>query len=217
MVMHIRRAGKNVTVRLPKNITVPDDMLKGQAELVGRVAIRWNSAHYAVFLLFETITGMTAAWEVFWALKADTAQRDITLSAAVPLLKDQPDILRRLKESFNKLGALAGERNAIIHAAWSVVLKPPNHEARTIEVDRFVPIKQYPKLEDDLYKQAKRLHGDLALLEEELIKIDYEIQRLLASSDTDPRRLNLPAPNHRADDPPGRPASTSLPPEPSRE
>ena len=215
MVMHIRRVGNNVTMRLPTNITVPDDLLKGQAELVGRVAIKWNSTHYAVYLLFETITGMTAAWEVFWALKADTAQRDITLGAAVPLLKDQPELLRRLRMSFNKLGALAGERNAIVHAAWSVILKPPHHEARTVEVERFVPIRKYPKLEDDLYKQAKRLHSDLAGLEEELIKIDHEIQRLLASSNTDPRRLNLPVPNHRVDDPAGRPVSTSLPPESS--
>ena len=92
---------------------------------IGKVAMEWNAAHIVVFGLFVGFTGLPKemAAEIFYALKADSAQRDITKAAALSALRSNngsDELIEKVTKVFNDIGRLAGDRNKTVHAGFSV-------------------------------------------------------------------------------------------------
>jgi hypothetical protein len=98
------------------------DPIAAHAELIGRVAMAWNSVQYMIFLLFTRLSGLSPskAEAIFFALKADAAQRDITSELAAVALKARPPLLARCNTILRDIGKRAGERNAATHTIWEV-------------------------------------------------------------------------------------------------
>ena len=92
------------------------------ALVIGRANIAWNDVHTAIFGLFREMSGMpwAAADAVFFSLRNDSAQRDITAALAKVTLSKKPDERDKLLAILNGVGKKAAERNAAIHTAWFV-------------------------------------------------------------------------------------------------
>lgn len=92
------------------------------ALLVGRATIAWSLVQSTVYLLFIMMLGRSheEAAALFFSIKTDTGQRDMTLALAEARLKTAPDLIQRYRAAFARVGALAGERNAAIHTLWLV-------------------------------------------------------------------------------------------------
>lgn len=99
-----------------------DALMNDQATLIGRVTLEWNHVCDMVFHTFWQLSGMELeqARAVFYALKADSAQRDITSAIARVRLKDDPKLCMRFLDVLRKIGQISGERNAAIHTTWTV-------------------------------------------------------------------------------------------------
>jgi hypothetical protein len=83
------------------------DPVAEHAELIGRVSMAWNSIQYVIFLLFTKLSGLPAdkAEAVFFTLKADTAQRDITAKVGAVALESQPALLTQFTDLMKDVGS----------------------------------------------------------------------------------------------------------------
>jgi hypothetical protein len=94
------------------------------AASIGRVTIAWNECQETVFHIFFLLSGMT--WEnaqaVFFALKSDATQREITIALLPASLATTNDeaLRKKLTCLLNTLGRLSGQRNAATHQMWLV-------------------------------------------------------------------------------------------------
>jgi len=90
------------------------------AFLIGRVVISWNEVHWAVYALFLELSGMDPdrAKDVFFSIRNDSSQRDMTLTAGKTALVAHPTVWESFRTTINALDKLAGERNAAIHTMW---------------------------------------------------------------------------------------------------
>jgi hypothetical protein len=90
---------------------------------VGDIALTWNAMHVAIFYIFAALTGLdkNLASAVFYTLKADSAQRDITKAAAMVRLSEnapaEADLRQKIKDLLRDIGKFAGPRNGAVHAA----------------------------------------------------------------------------------------------------
>jgi hypothetical protein len=147
--------------------TVSDeDYYEKHAAMLGKVSLAWNDVHSMVFAIFADLTGMS--WEraeaIFFSLKADQAQRDITLAVMADVLSTENDLpLKELGTALlGQIGSLAGERNVATHAMW-VTLLP----TRTVIVH---PDLKRPKLlKEDFRTQFENLTTKLRKLFRELL------------------------------------------------
>jgi hypothetical protein len=87
--------------------------------MIGRVTVSWGDIHYAVFQLFVEITRMpnALAESIFFTLRSDATQRDITSAAAKHVLSE--DLYVRVNTVFRQIAKVAGERNVVVHAMWA--------------------------------------------------------------------------------------------------
>lgn len=91
------------------------------APLIGRVTIAANNAQHLVLIIFDILVrDGDLARAIFFSLKSDAAQRDITLAAMAVRLRGAPELLERGRKAFQRLADLSGERNAAIHTIWAV-------------------------------------------------------------------------------------------------
>ena len=103
-----------------------EDYQREHAAMLGRVTLVWNDCHYAVFLIFHVLSGMT--WErsqaVFFSLKVDRAQRQATIALLKEVLSSDNDhgMFETGKNLLNKLDSLADERNLATHTMWGVMM-----------------------------------------------------------------------------------------------
>ena len=91
------------------------------ATLIGRVTIAWNTAHYflfQVFLALQPKPHLEFAEAIFFELKSDRAQRDLTLAATKAMITD-PDLRKETVDAIDRLHNLASRRNAVTHAMWA--------------------------------------------------------------------------------------------------
>lgn len=153
----------------------PKDPIAAHAELIGRVTLAWTHVQYIMFLLFTEITRLPpdAAEGIFFSLKADSAQREITLAVADTLLGDTPSLRDRVKITLREIGNLAGQRNAAAHTIW------------TIEVPSggFAPIggvRKHGSLTDDVPTQFRTLEKALMDHARDLGEQLFESMRLRA-------------------------------------
>ena len=91
-------------------------------QLVGAVTLGWSTAQSAVHALFVTLSGLglERANAIFFALRQDRAQRDITFALAKATLIKHPDYLERASSLLNQLDKLSSERNAATHSLWFI-------------------------------------------------------------------------------------------------
>lgn len=94
--------------------------LEDLSERIGNVTISWNSCQEMLFMIFWRLTAMPheAATGIFFTLKSDSTQRDITGALVKARLSDRPTLKKELLDNIEKLNKLAGERNAAIHTMW---------------------------------------------------------------------------------------------------
>jgi hypothetical protein len=108
-------------------MTTPDDKYyNDHAALLGLVSLAWNDCHSMVLNIFHTVSGMswTKAQAAFLAIKADQAQRDMTIALLNAVLATENDsrMLELGTSLLGKLGGLAGERNLAAHTMWITTL-----------------------------------------------------------------------------------------------
>jgi hypothetical protein len=154
------------------------------AALVGRVSIAWNDVQFEIFKLFAAVSGMpeVRAEAVFFALRNDRSQRDITLAAALNALLDNGDLFSRCEAAINDAGKLSGERNAVMHAMWATKY-PEGH----ITPSPFV--RGPSKLrKDDFERQFTELTETLRNLFRRILRLRIEVEKHLASQDKAPER-----------------------------
>jgi hypothetical protein len=152
------------------------------AETIGTVAATWNSAQESLFFAFVALMRMQKpeAEAIFFTLKADSAQRDITDALAKVVLAENSDLLKRVSSSIKSMNLLAGERNAAIHTMWRSSLEQA-HIAPSPDV------KHHGSLKPDHQKQFWDLATKLADLDAEIFALVLEIEQHLASRDTRPQ------------------------------
>ena len=140
------------------------------AALVGHVTLAWSNVHYLVFEIFRMLAGMEdrCAGAVFFALKSDASQRDITLALIKERVSDETQ--RKAGSLFGRISGLAGERNLAAHTMW--VEKMPD--------GKIVPnpsIRHPPQLREDFKAQFENLAERLRDLFRELLGLREAIMK----------------------------------------
>jgi hypothetical protein len=96
--------------------------------LVGKINAAWNDVQFFVYLIFIHLMNndILRSEAIFFSLKSDSAQRDITLAVAKVSLAREPDMLSKVVAHFGAVGKKAGRRNDAIHGMFN--LNGPNYE-----------------------------------------------------------------------------------------
>ena len=90
------------------------------APAIGHMTNEWNDAQSLVFLIFHTLlaTSILKAIAIFFAIKSNSGQRDVTLGLAKQSLQHEPNTLLDLTATLGKFNQTAGRRNDFIHTIW---------------------------------------------------------------------------------------------------
>jgi hypothetical protein len=151
---------------------MPDPDLEKQydehAALVGHVTLAWSNIHSQVFRIFALLCGTTKRQSeaIFFALKSDASQREITL-AVINETVSEP-LRDKGKAIFGRINGLAGDRNLAAHTMWATLMPAgmiiPNPSVR-----------RPSRLKDDFELQFQTLIERLRELFRELMKFTQEI------------------------------------------
>ena len=167
------------------------------AFLIGHIVISWNEVHWAVYALFLELSGMDPdrAKDVFFSVRNNSTQRDMTLAAGKNALTAHPTIWESLRMTINELDKLAGERNAAIHTMWGFnyynALLDPGGKLSFGPMANTVPHKS---LKDDFPAQCDQLRATLKshfMTLSEILRFLSQ-QRLLLQSTSDQTNPYLP-------------------------
>jgi len=137
------------------------------AETIGRVTIAWNEAHFVLAALFNSLSGadMRQSEAIYYAIKNESAQRDIIRAVANVTLENHPAILSRLTTALSRIGELSGRRNAAIHTVW----------AFSIPRNKMLPVPTIPhhrKLDEaQTVAQFSGLLADISEVVSDLIEV----------------------------------------------
>jgi len=133
------------------------------------MTIAWNDCQSTVFMMFHEMLGTNIgrAIGIFFAVKSDTGQRDITLGLANNALALRPELLAKMKTSFAAFNKIAGRRNDFIHAIWH---NPPGTEDLRVWLDvRQRLLDKNPVAEcKELLEVIRSLFLDLVLIRTEV-------------------------------------------------
>lgn len=186
------------------------------AQLIGHVTMIWNMAQHAVFVLFQAVSELPsdAAQAVFFTIRQDSAQRDVTLALCeAVLIKDDADILAAIRNAITRLNKLSGERNAAVHTIWNVSEIKERGFLRPNPSIRF----HSKKLGPDVRRQFQDLYTELARLTVDIGSATVSYQKRLTSRYTTLLQEYGQAANGSAGDPPDTNTGTPAPPPSSRE
>lgn len=147
--------------------------LMGHAMVIGMVTVAWNGAQENVFRLFHLLSGMPKpmAEAVFFSLKADSAQRDITRAVCEHTTELNEKYRQNAIDLIVKLDKLAGQRNAAVHTMWDddaarrgSITPSTKHAAhhRSLKPD---PTAQFQELTVELMKIGLGLYKCIRLWE----------------------------------------------------
>ena len=160
----------------------PPDWPSEHAISIGRVALAWNQASYAVYLIFASAVGLEvkAAWAAFWALKSDAGQRDVTLALVQSRLGDTNPLATSLKSSARKLAAISVERNLVVHTPWGITfLDTEGDDPRKWSNPAPLPLVRHPRLQADFAAQCSDIEVRLDELTAELFALAPKISAAL--------------------------------------
>jgi hypothetical protein len=160
----------------------PFDQLDKHAELIGHVVVSWNEVHWFMYVLFATFSGMPEqqARDVFFSIRSDASQRELTLAAGKFALAGRPHLWARLQDVMSAIDKLAGERNAAVHTMWGLNLWEALKSLPDTPIQMSVgPLKgsRHGSLKGDFSKQFEELRDALKQHAIELGKIYQEFCR----------------------------------------
>lgn len=182
---------------------------KALAAWLGEFTMTWNDIHFSLFFILWRLMSKDSmrSEAIFFALRSDRAQRDLTTRTAKAVLGPWPDLCKRLIAAIERIGKLNGRRNDFIHAMWIA-----DHPGVT---EVWQPSS--PRLsKKEIKTEAKSLYGDCISAHLVLVKIGQEIENVLYP-DQPPNRLlsaamlaspppqELPLTSPQEDDPPQSP------------
>lgn len=159
--------------------------------LIGRIVISTNSAHWCVFEAMSILlnTSREETTPIYYSLKADAAQRDLTIAIASDTLTDpsETDLLKRLNGTITELGVAAGVRNAFIHSHWKQVYSGG-------EFSWACDGKPHPKLNlSDPLGQAEKFLADMDVLIGKLLELCDQLEQAPSVR----KRVARTGPRHR--------------------
>lgn len=140
---------------------------------IGRITIAWNDIHFFVFTMFWRMNGNdpAKAMDIFFALRADSAQRDITAGLANSALAPWPELQQQAISALNAIGKLAGRRNAFVHAMWIFESQEGDIEHKSL----FAPSS--PKLSaKDIATELEQLGAEIEALKITVAKVTIAIE-----------------------------------------
>lgn len=96
------------------------------AELIGHITLAWSNVHSEVFGIFKILCGMKGRRSevIFFALKSDAAQREITLAIINEVVSER--LSNKAKTLFGRISGFAGERNLATHTMWAMRMPAGN-------------------------------------------------------------------------------------------
>jgi hypothetical protein len=150
------------------------------ALVIGQITMQWTTLQVAISHLFRRLSGLDhiRADAIFFCIKSDTTQREMTLALARKVLAPLPELLEKLEKTFDRIGRYSGERNAAAHAMWVVKLPegvvmphPASSQHRRLKVQ-------------DHKKQFDRLLSNLGSVFRELMDLAKEIDKALSQLET---------------------------------
>lgn len=142
------------------------DPLDDFAPLIGHAAIQWNNVQFWIYIIFRTLLlGSTSiAHRLFFAVRSDAGQRDLTIALAEAQLSGQPALLKEVRTSIEAVNQMAGKRNDILHAMWSFnpvpdIALPLNHRLRGQDLKGKIidAVEQFHELEAALIALQERV------------------------------------------------------------
>lgn len=145
---------------------------------IGQITMQWTTIQVAISYLFRRLSGLdkARAETIFFGVKSDTSQREITLSLARLVLRHEPELLAKLEKIFDRIGRYSGERNAAAHALW--VVKLPEGQ-----VMPYPTPGQHRRLKmDEHEKQFERLLANLGKVFRDLLQLDADLARISRSA-----------------------------------
>lgn len=154
--------------------------IDANALVIGQITMQWTTVQVAISYLFRRLSGLdpTRADAIFFCIKSDTTQREMTLALARKVLTPLPELLEKLEKTFDKIGRYSGERNAAAHAMWVikwpegvVIPHPGSSHHRRLKVN-------------DHQKQFDRLLKNLGSVLNELMLLDTELDKALTQTKT---------------------------------
>jgi hypothetical protein len=163
------------------------------ATMIGRITIAWNDVQSEIFELFAAASGVERqkAAMIFFSLRTDASQRDIT-NAAIFVALPQGHVQYRLQKLLERAGKLAAERNLAIHQIWAT-----HHPSGNMVPSPFIPRRT--RLRDDFDVQFSALLDELKTFYPVLLRARIRAQRQLALLEKRqaPARRNPRPPSHR--------------------
>jgi hypothetical protein len=197
-----------------------EDKLKNElAPLIGHMTIEWNDIQATVFMIFHALMGteINKSISIFFAIKSDTAQRDITLSLVREVLSRYSTLVSGLVTLFGAINKTAGRRNDFIHAIWQFPAGEGEFARVWLDVRRRLSGRD-PKVEiESLRNDIGRLYGDIIMASAEVRRLMTPPKNALARPGLGwPPLWQEPAPNPAAHSNPDDPATPPPPPESSK-
>lgn len=111
---------------------------------------------------------------LYYALRADKGQREITLSVLTDRLKgpEELELLNRIKTTFDALGRASGKRNGFVHTPWAMY-----HTSQEFTPSHGAPL--HPKLRpEDILGQGNALLKDLRSIIDDLLVLCDDLENL---------------------------------------
>lgn len=171
----------------------------------------WNGAQEMLFLLFQRLTMAKPdiSEGIFFALKSDAAQRDITIAAAKGALKGEENeaTLKAIKSAIKRLGNLASERNETVHTMWHWLIMADENQQEVVGrfVPRFVGERITELFRSDLPDYAQKyedLATQLNAIGAEIFALVRKLAEQKPSPDKSPQPDQPQTPSSEEDDPP---------------
>jgi len=129
---------------------------------IGKINIAWTGMQSTIFLAFWRLMGSDVgrAAPLFFAIKTDRAQRDMTAALAKSKLRSEPVLLERFTAAIGRIGKLAGRRNDFVHTMWTIDIANQLAEPWPPDSSRLEGKNLETEIEE-LYRDIGDIHGEL--------------------------------------------------------
>jgi hypothetical protein len=140
---------------------------------IGGLTILWKDCQAAIYMMFHEAldTDILKSQAVFFTLRSDGTQRDVTAALLKVALYLHPELADKAIRAINDFGRIAGKRNDFIHAIWHF---PPGSDAGKVWMD----VRKNLKGKDPI-EEIKKLIAELEAMFLTLTEIRIEVEKTL--------------------------------------
>lgn len=141
---------------------------------IGGMTIHWNECQSVIFMMFNRALGnkmILEAKAIFFTLRSDGTQREVTQALLQVALHNHADLLARVTSAISDFAKIAGRRNDFIHAIWHF---PENAEPAEV----WLGVRKNLNGKDPV-EEAKKLINDLEAMFARLFGLKLEVDRAL--------------------------------------